>query len=152
MERVEALEVVREVVAVGVGLGDHHHRRVRQRAAGEHQQLEDVVERRGVRAAGAHDRHDLLEVEAEQLGGQLRLAGAHPVRVAHQRVDLAVVGDDAERVREVPARERVRREAGVHERQRGAEALVLEVGVEVRSWWEISIPLYTHVREEKLGA
>src|SRR3712207_7170115 len=34
-----------------------------------------------------------LEVEPEELGRQLGLAGAHPVDVAHQRVDLAVVGD-----------------------------------------------------------
>ncbi len=130
VERVEALEVVGEVVPAGVGLRDHHHRRVRQRPPGEHQQLEDVVERRGVRPAGAHDRQDLLEVEAEELGRQLRLARPHPVRVAHERVDLAVVGDHAERMGEVPAREGVRAEARVHERERALEPLVLQVGVE----------------------
>ena len=124
VEGVEALELVGEVVAVLVGLRDHHHHRVRQRAPGEHQQLEDVVERRRVRAAGAHDRHHLLQVDAEQLGRQLRLARAHPVDVAHQRVDLAVVADHAVGMGELPARERVGREAAVHERQRAGEALV----------------------------
>ena len=52
VERVEALQVLGQVVAVAVGLGDHHHRRVRQRAPGEHQQLEHVVERRRVGVAG----------------------------------------------------------------------------------------------------
>ena len=36
VEGVEALQCRREVGAVTVSLGDHHHRRVRQRAAGEH--------------------------------------------------------------------------------------------------------------------
>ena len=130
MERVEALEVLRQVVAALVGLRDHHHHRVRQRAAGEHEQLEHVVEGRRVRAAGAHDRQQLREVlVAEQLGGELGLAGAHPVDVAAQRVDLAVVGDVAVRVRQLPARERVGREARVDERERRLGALVLQVGV-----------------------
>ena len=127
VEGVEALEVVGQVVAPGVGLGDHHHHRVRQRAAGEHEQLEHVVERRRVGVAGHDDRHDLLQVQAEELRGQLRLARAHPVDVAHQRVDLAVVGDHAVRVRERPARERVRREARVHERHRARHLRVAEV-------------------------
>ena len=67
VERVEALQLVGQVVPVLVGLRDHHHHRVRQRAAGQHEQLEHVVERRRVRAAGAHDREDLLQVVAEQL-------------------------------------------------------------------------------------
>ena len=52
VEGVEALQVLGQVLAVAVGLGDHHHRRVRQRAPGEHQQLEHVVERRRVGVAG----------------------------------------------------------------------------------------------------
>ena len=130
VEGVEALELVGEVVAILVGLRDHHHHRVRQRPPGEHEQLEHVVERRGVRAAGAHDRQHLLQVDAEELRGERRLARPHPVDVAHQRVDLAVVADHAIGVGELPAREGVRREAAVHERQRAGEALVLQVGVE----------------------
>src|SRR5581483_5769008 len=54
----------------------------------------------------------------------------HPVEVAAQRVDLPVVGDHAIRVRELPAREGVRREARVHERERAREPTVAQVGVE----------------------
>ncbi len=104
---------------------------MRQRTAREHQQLEHVVERRRVRVAGRDDRHDLLQIQAEELGGQLRLAGAHPVDVAHQRVDLAVVGDHAIGVRQRPARERVRREARVHERHRALHLRILQVREEV---------------------
>jgi hypothetical protein len=71
VERVEALEVLRQVLAVAVGLGDHHHGGVRQRAAGEHEQLEHVVERGGVGVAGGDDWQDLLEILAEQLAAQL---------------------------------------------------------------------------------
>src|SRR3712207_7622164 len=60
-------------------------RSVGQRATREHEQLEHVVEGRGVRAAGANDGQDLVEVVAEQVARELRLACAHPVDVAAER-------------------------------------------------------------------
>ena len=60
-----------------------------------------------------------------------RLAGAHPVAVALQRVDLAVVREVPVRVRERPRRERVGGEAAVHQRQRRLDPLVGEVGEEL---------------------
>ncbi len=129
VEGVEGPQVLRQVVALLPRLRHHHHHRVRERAARQRQQLEHVVERGRVRARGPDDREHLLQVVAEQLGRQLRLARPHPVDVAAQRVDLAVVGDVAERVRELPARERVRREARVDERERRLGPLVLQVRV-----------------------
>ncbi len=117
VEVVEALDVGVEVPPRAVGLRDHHHHRVRDRAAPEDEQLEHVVEHGGVRAALADDGNHLLEVVPEQLGCELRLARPHPVDVAAQRVDLAVVGDHPIRVRKLPARERVGRESRVHERE-----------------------------------
>jgi hypothetical protein len=111
-------------------LRDHHHHRVRQRAAGEVQELEDVVEHRRVGALGVDDGQDLLQVVAEQLRRHLRLPRVHPVDVAAQRVDLAVVRDVAVRVRARPRRERVRGEARVDHADGGLERLVREVGVE----------------------
>ncbi len=105
---VEVAQLRGHVVAPLPRLGDHQHQRVGQRAAGQHEQLEHVVEGRRVAPARAHDRHQLAQVGAEQVALELRLAGAHPVHVAAQGVDLAVVGDQAVRVRELPARERVR--------------------------------------------
>ena len=130
MEGVEAAQLGRHVVAPLVGLGNHHHQRVRQRTAGEHEQLEHVVEGRGVGAAGADHRQHLLEVVAEELGRKLRLARAHPVAVAAERVDLAVVRDHAVRVGELPAREGVRRVAGVHEGEGARDPFVREVEIE----------------------
>ena len=56
------------------------------------------------------------DVVAERRRLEQRLARVHPVDVAAQRVDLAVVRDVAVRVRAVPARERVGGEARVHQR------------------------------------
>ena len=64
---VEALQLVRHVVAVLVGLGDHHHQRVRKRTPGEDEQLEHVVEHRRVGAVGTDHRQDLCQVGTEQL-------------------------------------------------------------------------------------
>ena len=131
---VELVEGATGVVHLGVvlpGLRDHHQHRVRQRATAHVQQLEHLVEGRGVRGAGRADRVEPLEVAGDQVRGEQRLAGPHPVAVAHDGVDLAVVGDEPERVRERPAREGVGREPRVHDRQRRGDALVDQVGEEV---------------------
>jgi hypothetical protein len=78
----------------------------------------------------ADHRQQLREVVAEERRGELRLAGAHPVAVAPQGVDLAVVRDQPVGVRELPAREGVRGVAGVDEREGALDPLVREVGVE----------------------
>ena len=97
-------------------LRHHHHHRVRQLAPGEREQLEHVVEHRRVGALGVDDGEDLLQVVAEQRRPHHRLARVHPVDVAAQRVDLAVVRDVAVRVRARPGREGVGREARVDHR------------------------------------
>ena len=82
-------------------------------------------------APGGADREEPLEVARDQVGGEQRLAGPHPVAVAHDGVDLAVVGDEPERVGQRPAREGVGREPRVHDRERGGDPLVDQVGEEV---------------------
>ena len=64
------------------------------------------------------------------VGLEQRLPGPHPVLVAHDRVDLAVVGDEPVRVGERPRRERVRREPRVDEHDGALDALVEEFGEE----------------------
>ena len=114
------------------GLRNHHQHGVGQTAATEVQQLEHLVEARGVRRAGRADRDDLLEILAfaEDIGPDQGFAGPHPVLVAGDGVDLPVVGDPAERVCQRPGRERVGGEPRVHDPQRAGEALVLQVEVE----------------------
>ena len=110
--------------------GDHHQRRVPDRAAGEVQQLEALVEGRGVGRAGCRDREGALEARDQRRRHQ-RLAGAHPVAVALHGVDLAVVGEVPVGVCKRPRRERVGGEAAVHQRQRGLDPVVGEVGEEL---------------------
>ena len=111
-------------------LRDHHQHRVGERAPAEVQQLEHLVERRGIARVGRDDRREPRQVTRDEVGLQQRFARGHPVAVAAQRVDLTVVRDVAVGVRERPRRERVGGETGVHERERGDHALVGEVRVE----------------------
>ncbi len=114
------------------GLGDHQHHRVRERIAAHDEELERVVERRGVRLPVVDQRPDLVEILAEHAARDALLARADPVDVAAQRVDLAVVADEPERMREVPRRKRVGREPLVHHRQRRDHRLVGEIGRNTR--------------------
>ncbi len=119
---VEGVELRRHVVAVLVGGRDHHHHRLGERPPGERQQLEHAVEGGRVGAAVGDQRQAALEVGAEEVRVQRRLAGAHPVDVAGQRVDLAVVGEQPQRLGELPAREGVGREARVDDGERATAA------------------------------
>ena len=83
--------VVVHALVVGPRLRDHHHHRMRQRTAGEDEQLKGVIEHRRVAAVGIDDREHFLHVLAERLRHEKRLPGVHPVDVAPERVDLAVV-------------------------------------------------------------
>ena len=102
-------------------LRDHHHHRVRQRAAAHDEQLKHIVEHRRVRAVRVHDRQDFRQIVAEKLARQQPLPRLHPVHIAPQRVDLAVVRDVAVRVRPLPTREGIRRKPRMHQRQRRVE-------------------------------
>ncbi len=135
MVLVERPLVVVHRVVVRPRLGNHHHDRVRQGAAREVEQFERVVEHARVAAIGIDDRADLADVLAEGCRLEVGLARMHPVRVAADRVDLAVVGDVAVWMRTVPAGERIGAEARVDQRQRGLHqrvVQVLEILVELR--------------------
>ena len=109
----------------GVGIpsfGDEHRHDVRDGAAGEVEQFDGVVERGRVGTAGFDDGEDLLQIVAPDAGGHDGLAGGHPVGVAADGVDFAVVADVAERVGERPGGEGVRREALVDHGE-GGDAL-----------------------------
>ena len=83
-------------------LRDHHEDRVRQAAATQMQQLQHLVE--GCRVAGTRraDGEQPLQVAGDQITSEKGLAGPHPVAVAFDGVDLAVVRDVAIRVGQRP--------------------------------------------------
>ena len=116
----------------GPGFGDQHGHGVGQVAAGHEEQLEGVIEAGGIAAAGRDDGEELLDVVAEQRRGQDGLAGVHPVDVAAERVDFAVVGDVAIGMGELPGGEGVRREALMHQAERAHDVGIGELAVEVR--------------------
>ena len=115
-------------LVIGPRLGNHHHHRVRERAAGEDEEFERVVEHRRVGAVWVDDRQDLLDVFAEEFAFEQRLARVHPVDIAAERVDFAVVREIAVRMRSLPARKGVGGKPRVHEREGGLHRGVLEVG------------------------
>ena len=112
------------------GLGDHHEHGVGDGAPGQVQQLEDLVEGGRVARPRGHDGEDPLDVALEAVARQERLPGAHPVPVALQGVDLAVMGDEAVRMGKRPRREGIGREPRVHERDPALCSLVGEIGEE----------------------
>ena len=124
---VESLAVVIHELVAGPGFRDQHHHGVAQRIAALPQEFERIVEAGGVRLALIGDRPQLRDVLAEQRGLDRRLPRRHPVDVAAQRVDLAIVGDHAIGMRQLPRREGVGREALVDQRQRALEARVGEI-------------------------
>ena len=112
----------------GPRLRNHHQHRVRQRAAGHDQELQHVVEGRGVAAPFADDRQQPAQVVAEERRPQQLLARVHPVDVAAQRVDFTVVGDVPVGMGERPGGEGVGAEPLVHQRQRRFHVRIAEIG------------------------
>ena len=113
----------------GPGFRNHHHHRVRQRVAALHQEFERVVEAGGVALAFIGDRPQPADVLAVQLRIHRGLPRRHPVGVAAQRVDLAVMRDHAIGMRQRPGREGVGGEALMHQRQRALEIGLVQVGI-----------------------
>ncbi len=108
---------------------DHHHHRMGERVAAHGEEFQGVVEAGGVRLAFIGDRPQLLDIGAELRRRHRGLPGGHPVVVAAQRVDLAVMGDHAVRVRQRPGRESVGGEALMHQGQRALEIRIAQIRV-----------------------
>ena len=125
---VEGLAVRGDLRVLLPGLRDEHHHDVGQAAAPHHQELHHVVEDARVGAALLGDRPHLVDlVLGEQGRRDDGLPGPHPVHVAAQGVDLAVVGQGAEGVGEGPRGQGVRGEPAVDEGQGRLEGVVGEV-------------------------
>ena len=111
--------------------GNQHRHGVGDSPPRHHQQLQRVVERRRIAAARLHDGEQLLYALAEVGRFQHGLPRLHPVHVPAQRVDLPVVRHVAERVRQLPGGESVRREPLVHQAQRAHHLGIAQLRVEV---------------------
>ena len=92
-----------QAVVVIPRLGQQHGRGTRKRATVHDQELEHVVQNRGVGALAVDDGHHALKIVLQHGAVQVRFAGADPVDVTLEGVDLAVVDDKAVGVRALPA-------------------------------------------------
>ena len=115
---------------VGPGLGNAHHHRPGQLDAVHQQKFQGVVQHGRVGPALVHHRQDLVHVLLQDGGAHGLLPGQHPVHVAPDGVDLAVVEDVAVGVGPLPAGVGVGGKAGVDQGQGALAVLRLQVSVE----------------------
>ena len=131
VEIVEVALWLWQVVVTFPRLGNHHEDRVVERVAAEMQELEGFVEARRVGRRRGADREQLFFGTVPVGRSHDALASPHPVAVAHDGVDLTVVGDEPVRVCERPRRERIRREPRVNEAEPALDPIVVEFGIEL---------------------
>ena len=117
----EPAHVASHIIFRAPRLRDQHQHGVFRGTPRGDEQFEHIVERGGIALAGLDQGEELREVVAEQLALQKMFARPHGIQVAAQGVDLAVVRQVAERMRQLPRRERVRAVALVHDREARTE-------------------------------
>ncbi len=100
-----------------------------QRITAHEQELERIVERCRIGLTVVDERPDFVQVRAQHRTRDRLLPRSDPVDVTAERVDLAVVTHQPERVRQVPRWKRVGRKALVHHRQRGDHRRVAQIAV-----------------------
>ena len=108
---------------------DHAHATEQVHAAGDHQ-LQHVVHARGVGAHAIDQRAQIIKVR-QLVVGKLGAPRLSPVTVAGDGVDFTVVRQEAEWLRQRPLRQGVGGEALVEHADRGLQALVTQVRVEL---------------------
>ncbi len=118
-------------LALRPGFRDQHRLRHRRRAARLAEHLPNRIQRAGVRRAIRDDRLDVIDIVAVSLGDHPDLVALHPVLVAAQCVDLAIVRDHPEGLGERPLREGVGRIALVIDREGRDEPLIPQVEIEI---------------------
>ena len=119
-----------QAVVVVPRLGQQHGRGTRKRATVHDQKLEHIVQNRGIGALAVDDGHHALKIVLQHGAVQVGFAGADPVDVALEGVDLAVVDDKAVGVRALPAGCSVGGVARVDERHGRFDGGVVEIDEE----------------------
>ena len=119
-----------QAVVVVPRLGQQHGRGTRERTAVHDQKLKHIVQNRGVGALAVDDGHHALKIVLQHGAVQVGFAGANPVDVALEGVDLAVVDDKAVGMCALPAGRGVGGVARVDERHGRFDGGVVEVDEE----------------------
>ena len=125
----EALHFGPQVCFGGPGLGNHHRQRMRQAASGHYQQFEGVVKTGGVRTPLDNDRVEIGNTVSQLKMSKQGRPGAHAVDVAAQGIDLAVVGNVAKRLGQIPGRKGVGAVALVDKSDGADDTLIIKLGV-----------------------
>ena len=118
------------VVVLFPSLGNQHHHRVQHAPTRGHEQLERLVERLRVGTHRPQHRMQLRNGSAPHVRLQCRTTRPHPMLVAEERIDLAVMCDVAERLGNPPVGQRVGRVALMEQRQRRDGLGVCQIGIE----------------------
>ena len=119
-----------QAVVVVPRLGQQHGCGTRERTTVHDQELEHVVQNRGVGALAVDDGHHALKIVLQHGAVQVGFAGANPVDVALEGIDLAVVDDKAVGMCALPAGCGVGGVARVDERHGRFDGGVVEVDEE----------------------
>ena len=106
---------------------DQHHHRVRERVSALHQKFQRIVKTRRIRLAFIGNRPELRNFSPKQFGINRGLTRRHPVHIAAQRVDLAIMRHHPVGMRQRPGRKRVGREALMHECNRRLEPWITQI-------------------------
>ena len=131
MVLVKVLFVLVHGQVVAPGLRYHHHQAVGQGTSSGQQQLQGIVEAGGVALHVLADNWEQpLDILPQGLRREHMLPGRHPVDVAPEGVDLAVMDHETVGVCQFPGAQRVCAEPGVHQYKRRHQVLVGQIVVE----------------------
>ena len=111
----------------GPCFGNQHHHRMGEAISASEQKFERIVETGCIRLPVRDDRPHFVEIGAHQVRFHRAAASVHPVHIAANRIDLAIMCDKAIGVCELPAREGVGRKSLVDERQRRLAQRVTQI-------------------------
>ena len=110
-------------------LRDGHHHSQGQGHAVHHQKFQRIIQHGRVAAFAVDNRQHLVHIALHQRGAEGLLPGDHPIHVAADGVDLAVVQDEPVGVRPLPAGEGVSGKAGMHHGNGAGEVFALQVRI-----------------------
>ena len=144
MEFVKGLLGRIHVLVTLPGLRDHHHDGMGQVVAPEMHELKDIVEAGRVRAILVDHRKELVDIGTKLVGLAKGFPGLHEVLIAHDRVDLTIVGDETVWMGARPTGERVGGEPGVHQGQGRFKVRVMEIRKILRQLAGREHPLVNH--------
>ena len=103
---VEGLQIFADRVFIVKALGHQDSHGLRQRESTHHQELEHVVETGRIAHAILNNRTQVLDI-AQRLTAQHTLSCLHPAAVATNGVNLTVMGQQSERLCQLPFGERI---------------------------------------------